>query len=204
MTNYHYIIASLPAISQDWKFGDRTAEGLISEIKGLSTSRDLGIIGFVERGFNDDSLNTGFYREALSHKVGFIRKYYTFDLNVRNSKVRFLNKALGRYNDRDVIILQEDGEDTQGTFPEAAQLESILQGRDILARERAIDTMYWNKLDELTVMHYFDLDVILAFILKLHIIDRWHRLDEQTGREMFRKLVDEVKGTFKGVGYNPE
>ena len=58
-------------------------------------------------------------------------------------------------------------------------------------------------LDELTVQHYFDMDVILAFILKLHIIDRWHLLDEQTGREMFRKLVDEVRGTFKGVDYNP-
>ena len=60
-----------------------------------------------------------------------------------------------------------------------------------------------NMLDELTVQHYFDMDVILAFILKLHIIDRWHLLDEQTGREMFRKLVDEVRGTFKGVDYNP-
>lgn len=204
MTNYHYIIASLPAISQDWKFGDRTAEGLIGEIKGLSTSRDLETIGLVEKGFSDDSLNPDFYREALSHKVSFIRRYYTFDLNVRNSKVRFLNKALGREEDRDVIVLQEDGEDTSASFPEAAQLENILQGKDILARERAIDSLYWNKLDELTLMHYFDLDVILAFILKLHIIDRWHRLDEQTGREMFRKLVNEVRGTFKGVGYNPE
>ncbi len=47
------------------------------------------------------------------------------------------------------------------------------------------------------------MNVILSFILKLHIIDRWHILDEQTGREMFRKLVDEVRGTFKGVEYNP-
>ena len=83
-------------------------------------------------------------------------------------------------------------------------LEAILNDRDILARERAIDSLYWEKLDAMTVQHYFDMDVILAFILKLHIIDRWHQLDEKTGREMFRKLVNEVKATFKGVEYNPE
>ena len=34
------------------------------------------------------------------------------------------------------------------------------------------------------------------------IIQRWLKLDEQTGREMFRRLVEEVRGTFKGVEYN--
>ena len=49
--------------------------------------------------------------------------------------------------------------------------------------------------------HYFDLTVILGFIVKLKIIDRWMKLDEATGREMFRELVDEVRGTFAGVKY---
>ena len=48
MTNYYYIVASLPAISQDWKFGDRTARGLMDEIKGQSTAKDLALIEFVE------------------------------------------------------------------------------------------------------------------------------------------------------------
>ena len=204
MTNYYYIIASLPAISQDWKFGDRTAEGLIGEIKALSTQRDLDTIGLVESGFDADSLNEDFYRKALSHRTPFIREFYTFDLNVRNAKARFLNRALGREPEKDVILLREDGQEQPADFPEAARIEAILQDKDILSRERAIDTLYWNRLDEMTVGHYFDMDVILAFILKLHIIDRWHLLDEGTGREMFRKLVEEVTATFKGVEYDPK
>lgn len=204
MTNYYYIIASLPAITRDWKFGDRTAEGLIGEIKGLSTPRDLAAISFIESGFKDDNLDIDFYRKALSFKNPFIREYYTFDLNVRNAKARYLNRVLGREEDRDVLRMDGGDGDRTASFEEAARLEAILNDRDILARERAIDSLYWEKLDAMTVQHYFDMDVILAFILKLHIIDRWHQLDEETGREMFRKLVNEVKATFKGVEYNPE
>ena len=72
MTNYYYIIASLPALSRDWKFGDRTAEGLIGEIKSLSTRKDLETIGFVESGFNDDNLNADFYRKALTVHQGIL------------------------------------------------------------------------------------------------------------------------------------
>lgn len=195
MTNYYYIVASLPPISRDWKFGDKTAEELIGEIKNLSTPGDLELIEYVEKGFNDSNLDGTFYRNALTHRNKFIKEYYRFDLNVRNAKVRYLNKALGRETDRDVIDIPA------GDFEQAGVLDGILNGKDILGRERAIDNLYWEWLDGMTVGHYFDMDVILAFILKLHIIDRWHMLDEQTGREMFRKLMDEVKATFKGVEY---
>ena len=87
-----------------------------------------------------------------------------------------------------------------GTFEEAAELDRILKQGDILSRERGIDDIAWKKVDELTVFHYFDMTVILGFIVKLKIIDRWMKLDEATGREMFRRLVDEVRGTFKGFG----
>ena len=39
-------------------------------------------------------------------------------------------------------------------------------------------------------------------VAKMMIIRRWLILDEETGRIMFKKLVDEVRGTFKGVEYN--
>ena len=73
---------------------------------------------------------------------------------------------------------------------------------DILARERGIDDLYWDKIDELTLFDYLNFDKILGMVVKMMIIRRWLILDEATGREMFKKLVDEVRGTFKGVEYN--
>ena len=86
----------------------------------------------------------------------------------------------------------------------AARIEGILSGSDILVRERAIDDLMWDKISEITVFNYFDINAILAFIAKLHIVARWYKLDEASGREMFRKLVNEVRGTFKGVEYDAD
>ena len=45
----------------------------------------------------------------------------------------------------------------------------------------------------------FTIDTILSLITRLHILARWNRLDPQTGAAMFRRLVDEVRGTFQGI-----
>lgn len=204
MNNYYYIIASLPELTEDRISGDKDADVILEEIKGQCTAKDKAVIGLLEKGYEDGNLNADFYTEALGSRNAFIREWFGFDLAVRNAKVRYLNKALGRESGRDVLSLGvEDGKDVKGPeeFEEGKRLEQILEGNDILARERGIDDLYWTKADELALFHYFDLTVILSFIVKLKIIDRWLKLDEAAGREMLRRLVDEVRGTFKGVKY---
>ena len=205
MNNYHYIIAGLPDLSRDCMAGKTDADGLINEIKAQCSSRDVAVIEFLEKGYVPENLTESFYHEALRHRNGFLKKWFAFDLEVRNAKVRFLNQALGREYSRDVIELKDnDGTPLpdNGGFEEAGHLSQILAGNDILARERGIDDLYWAKAEELVLFHYFDLTVILGFIARLKIIDRWLRLDEDSGREMFRSLVDEVRKTFKGVQYD--
>lgn len=198
MNNYEYIIASLPAISTDWKFTDNTPEDYLEEIKSQCSKADCEVIDFLREGLADENLDRDFYLRAFAHKNRFIRDYFLFDMNVRNAKVRYLNTALSREKGKDVMDLPE------GEFEQAQALETIFAGNDILARERALDDLVWDKISELTIFNYFDINAILGFIAKLHIVARWYRLDERTGRERFRKLVDEVRGTFKGVNYSPE
>ena len=186
MDNYHYIIAGLPELTRDRMPGDIDTDAVIGEIKAQCSAPDAAAIGLLERGHIADNLTEDFYREALSSRNAFIRRWFAFDLNVRNAKVRYLNAALGRESSRDVIDIRT------GEFEESRQLEAVLSGSDILARERGIDDLYWAKAEELTLFHYFDIDVILGFIARLKIVDRWLKLDEDTGRQMFRELVDEV------------
>ena len=140
--------------------------------------------------------------------MGFLREFFKFDLDVRNQKVRYLNQALGRDPEKDILSLRDsEDEDTgvepeEAEFKESAKLQSILEGHDILARERGIDDLYWEKIDEITLFDYLNFDKILGITVKMMIIRRWLTLDEATGREMFKKLVDEIRGTFKGVEYN--
>lgn len=204
MNNYYYIIAGLPELSRDWVCGDKDADIMLEEIREQCSSRDRSVIDFLMKGYSAENLTPDFYAEALASGNGFIREWFRFDLCVRNTKVRYLNRELGRESGKDVIGLGgDDGIAREGSleFEEEGRLGQILDGSDILAREKGIDDLYWAKADELALFHYFDLTVILSFIAKLKIIDRWLKLDEKTGREMFRELVDEVRGTFNGVEY---
>ena len=70
-----------------------------------------------------------------------------------------------------------------------------------LERERALDDLLWTKSAELVTYDYFDINVVLSFLTRLNIVNRWIALDEESGREMFRKLVKEVRGTFGEVHY---
>lgn len=200
MNNYHYIVAGLPVLSHDWNPGEHTPESIRAEILEQCSEKDRKTIGMLEKGFVDENLTEDFYRQALASRNRFVQDYFRFDLNVRNAKVRYLNEALGRDPKKDVIVLTED--DSRDEFEEVSKLDAVLHGKDILERERGIDDLMWDKIDEMTTYDYFDIEAILGFLAKLHIVERWYILDEKTGREMFRKLVDEVRGTFKGVRFD--
>jgi len=197
MDNYQYIIASLPVPNKDIRPGDvsRSAE-LLAFIREHCSKEDNALIDRLLDGYDESKLGQAFYETALSGADRFIREFFTFDLRVRNAKVRFLNKALDRPVDQDIFL------EPEGEFPEADKIAAVLQDKDILARERGLDGLMWAKIDEILIFDTFNIDVILGFIAKLKISDRWLTLDEQTGRDMFRRLVQEIRGTFKGVEFN--
>ena len=211
MSNYEYIIASLPFLTADFKYADGAGfNSVISEIKRDLDDRDDALVEFLLKGFNDKSLNADFYAAALRHRNSFLREYFRFDLNLRNAKVRYLNAQLGRDPERDVLTGEDpEAEDvdidgfrfTGGEFEEAAKVDEVLSGDDLVTREKGLDDILWDKVDRLATFHYFDIDAVLAYIAKLHIVNRWLSLDEEAGRDRFRRLIKEVRGTYKGVKY---
>ena len=212
MSNFEYIISSLPFLTTDYKYED--GQGfftVLEEIKENLGEKDLESLDFLLDGFDPKKLGADFYALALKSPTKFIREYFRFDLNLRNAKVRYLNHVLGRPEDQDVLTGKgkEDEEDldidgyrfTGGEFEEKLKVQAALESASLLDREKALDDVTWEKIDSLETFHYFDLTAVLAYVAKLHIVDRWLALDEETGRELFHKLVKEVKGTFKGVNY---
>ena len=208
MNNYVYIIAGLPDFTPDWRQGEKSLDEYLAQVRELLSAKDNEVLDLILKGFDKEQIGLEFYREVLSGKVGFLREFFKFDLDVRNQKVRYLNQALGRDPEKDILSLRDsEDEDTgvepeEAEFKESAKLQSILEGHDILARERGIDDLYWEKIDEITLFDYLNFDKILGIMVKMMIIRRWLILDEEAGRAMFKKLVDEVRGTFKGVEYD--
>lgn len=212
MSNFEYIISSLPYLTADYKY--EQGQGfytVLEEIRENLGEKDTQALDFLLDGFNPKKLDADFYDQALKSSLKFIREYFRFDLNLRNAKVRYLNHALGRPEDMD--ILTGKGEEDQegldidgyrfngGEFEEELKVKSALDSPSLLDRERDLDEITWEKISSLETFHYFDITAVLAYVAKLHIVDRWLALDEEKGRELFHKLVQEVKGTFKGVNY---
>lgn len=194
MNNYEYLIASLPDITPDWKdSGEMSGDAFVDWLREGCSDSDRKLIDFLREGFAAENLNKDFYLRALSHRDRFLREYFRFDLNVRNTKVEYLNRELGRAAGTDIFLTDENG------FEEEARLGAVLGSGDILSREKGIDDLMWEKIESLTTFDYFDIDAILGFIAKLNIAMRWNRLDPETGREMFSRIVKEVRGSFTGV-----
>ena len=206
MNNYEYIIAGLPFLQSE---GSRTtaaaagldADAVLEDIRGQLSAKDNALVDCLLDGWKEENLNADLYRSALKHRNAFIRGYFAFDLELRNAKVRYLNRELGRPEGTDIVSLAREDEEPE---EEDRSLDAIFEAKDLLSREKQQDDAVWKKVDEMIIMNLFDIDVVLAFIVKLHIVNRWLKLDENTGREMFRILVDEVLGTFKGLNYNPD
>ena len=214
MSNFEYIISSLPFLTADFKYAEGSGfNSVLEEIRSNLSEKDNKELDFLLKGFDPDQLNPDFYAQALSHPQRFIREYFRFDLNLRNAKVAYINKALGRPADMDIMTGEgSDGDRmdidgfrfTGGEFEEALQAENALAEKDLVDREKALDDLVWKKVEDLTTFHYFDIDAVLGYLAKLKIADRWIVLDKEKGRELFEKLVREVKGTFKGVRYTEE
>lgn len=212
MSNFEYIISSLPYLTMDFKYaGQAGFNSVISDIKRDLDEKDQGLVEFLLKGFSDKELNADFYAAALKHRNRFLREYFRFDLNLRNAKVRYLNAQLGREPDQDVMTGEDpEAEDvdidgfrfTGGEFEEALKVDNILADKDLVSREKGLDDLLWDKVDSLSTFHYFDIEAVLAYIAKLHIVTRWLNLDEEVGRDVFRRLLKDVRGTYKGVKYS--
>ena len=194
MNNYEYIVASLPVIEPGSRLGSSSAaNAIIDDIREQLSNKDNALVTMLLDGFDPEKLNAGFYRACLGSGSRFLREYFLFDLFLRNTKVEYLNASLGRPEGKDVLLLEEL-EDYE--FEQKEEIVEILSGTDIIGREKGLDMAIWEHVEEVTTMDVFDMDAILGFIARLKIIDRWDTLDPETGAELFRRLIKEIRATY--------
>lgn len=195
MRNYEYILASVPVIKSDTRSG-LDFESVLAEIRENLDGSDLEMFETLADGFTGEKLDRDFYLKALKSPNPFIRSYFSFDLDVRNAKVEFINKSLGRPEGTDILVLDEDSE---RFFEDRDRVDEILARKDLIERERGLDDLMWEKIDSMTGLEVFTLEAILAYTAKLQIVTRWLKLDPDTGKELFEKLVNEIRNNKKPI-----
>lgn len=190
--NFEYIVASLPVLeADDRNISPAQSDSIIEEIRENLRPKDILTLDLLLDLYNSDKICSELYIKALKSKNRFIREFFSFDLALRNAKTEYLNEELGREKGQDTIALGQEEEEVE----EVAKATEIFHDNDILRRERSLDELSWEKIDSIVSMDIFSLDYILSCVAKLKIIERWTVLDPETGRSLFRKLVEEIRGS---------
>ena len=189
MDNYVYIVAGLPELTSGFEHTGFNYAAVKEGIMELLSEKDQQMVELMEEGFNEDMLNAEFYDKAAKSKNRFIREYFDFDGRLRNMKVNYLAKRLGKNGEEYQVELPE------ADFEEAKQIQDILADADFVKREQKMDELKWEKASDIARMDYFNMNAILAFMVKAKTVQRWAELDPEKGQEMFKKLVQEIRGT---------
>ena len=187
MDNYVYIIAGLPELVFSYEGSDFNYAATQASIMELLSEKDQKLVELMEEGFDENSLGADFYAKAAKSKNRFIREYFDFDGRLRNMKVNYLAKRLNKESDPYLVNLEE------AEFDEEKQIQAILEDNDFVQREQQMDALKWEKASDIARMDYFNMNAILAFLVKGKIVQRWTELDSAKGQEMFQKLVKEIR-----------
>ena len=189
MDNYVYIVAGLPELTANYDGSSFDYAALKTSIVELLSEKDQQLVELLEEGFDENTLGKGFYEKAAESKNDFIRQYFDFDARLRNMKVNYLAKRLGKKGE-DYLVEMPDAD-----FEEETQVRDILNDSDFVERERKMDELKWEKASDIARMDYFNMNTVLAFLVKAKTVQLWAELDPAKGEEMFKKLVQEIRGT---------
>ena len=73
------------------------------------------------------------------------------------------------------------------------QLIRITDESDWVQREKRIDQMRWNWVEEQTFFDYFTIERVFVFLLQVQMIERWLTLDKEEGNKYFREIINSFK-----------
>ena len=133
----------------------------------------------------------------------FITKWFTFDLNLKNILAHIVSELLetdprnemvgDQVTIDEILFYRSKNFDLNHRIPNYKTLLQIVNQKDILEREKQIDKFKWDYLDEITLFDYFTLEVILSYIIKLKIIQRWEEMDVEKGTAQLNTFINELQ-----------
>lgn len=147
-----------------------------------------------------------FYAYVGSFKNEFLQKWFSFDRMLRN----ILAATNARKLEKDVasVLVGNDSINQQLSQSLAAdfglrgelvlmdKLVPILEIDNLFEREKKIDLLRWDYIDELNTFNYFNVDKVLGYLLKAEMIDRWIKIDPTLGDALLKRYFNDLKGTF--------
>jgi len=175
MDKYYYLAAELPFLS----FGSEPKirrDGFLNEVEKWLPEKEMAAL--LKADINEFS-----YDETVPE---ILKSYKKFEHNLRIelSDLRKAKISGKEYNKPEDVYLEE-------------------KEKSPLDMEKDLLLLRWRKIEEEETGHCFDLSFLIAYFLKLQVLERLFTFDKQKGREEFhslcRKAVESAEGIDKGL-----
>ena len=155
----------------------------------------------------ENVLSWMYYDHLMKSDSKFVRNYAEFVMNVKNLETALtcrkygkevapeiigdnvFSKALRTSNSKDFGLGME--------FPYAEKVISLMGNTNLVERERGLDLLLWDYIEEAVVYEYFSMDKVLSFMLELMIVERWSKMSSESGRKVFMEVVDKFRKSFE-------
>ena len=152
---------------------------------------------------HEDHLAALYYEYAMKCGNKFIASWFEFNLTINNILVAFTARkykwdvAQNIVGDTEVCeALRTSGARDFGLSGEVDCLEQLVKISEItelVEREKKLDSLRWDWIEEATFFNYFTIERIFAFLLQLEMIERWISLDKEKGNQLFRRIIESLK-----------
>ena len=160
---------------------------------------------------SENELQSLYYEYASQVKNDFLEQWFKFDRDMKNILIAVNCRKYGYDIEKQLIPVKHKNEVYEALIKsspkadlladEIPYIEKILQiaesEMDISEKEKAFDNIKWKFLDENTFFNYFTIEKILSFVIKLNIVERWIELDNETGKALFNRLINDIKMSYK-------
>ncbi len=155
-------------------------------------------------GLPEDRLTTLYYEHLCGCNNPFLQKWFTFNLHLNNILIALTARRFGfdaapyLVGDNEVVrALRTSGTRDFGLSSELDYFEELARISDItdpVEKERRLDLLKWNWLEEEIFFHPFTFERVFAYLIRLSIVERWSTNDKERGHEVFVGLIDKLKG----------
>ncbi len=181
MSQYYYSVSSLPFLLYNTKVKLTSEEFLNSCVVELSEN-DYSLL---------ESSSIYSFKES-KYRCEVLEKWQNWETSLRNELVKLRSQNL----DLDPDKYLQDSSYIHGSFDrarEAFNQESPIEAEEHLNRSR------WAYLDELETSHYFDIEKLIIYYLKLQLLERKEKFNKDEGLKNYNdtfKIITEDINSF--------
>lgn len=148
-----------------------------------------------------------YYKQSTNLKNPFVQQWFEFEMNVVNILAAFNCRKYDLEIDENIIgdnevavSIKSSSSKDFGLSQQLLyfdQLVRITEEDNLQEKEKKIDQLKWEFISEHTFFHYFSIEKLFGYLIKLEMLNRWLQLSKENGEKMFREVLEDLEHSYE-------